>query len=109
MRLVDGKNVRLPFVGLIVFTTIAVTVDLALSRISDAGPSTGESFVLLAAIPGSIVRSLFYGVHGAPPGALNNWVLSIGSSLVWTPILLGLGVGLYTILVILKRARHGAA
>ncbi len=109
MRLVDGRNVRLRFVVLIVFTTIAVTLDLALSRISDSGPSTGESFVLFAAIPGSIVRSLFYGVHGAPPGALNDWVLATGSSLVWTPILIGLGVGLYSILGILERARHGAA
>src|SRR5204863_8806889 len=102
MRLVDGKNVRLPFVVLIVFTTIAVTLDLALSRISDSGASTGESLVLFAAIPGSVVRSLFYGVHGGPPGALNDWVLSIGSSLVWTPILIGLGVGLYSVRSILK-------
>ncbi len=106
MRLVDGKNVRLPFVVLIVFTTIAVALYLALSRMWDSGSSNGESFVLFAAIPGSIVRSLLYGVHGAPRGALNDWVLSIGSSLVWTPILIGLGVGLSSIL---KRARHGAA
>ena len=105
MPLTDGRAVRLPVLALAVFTTIAVAIDFVLSR-SESNPIPGDSFVLVAAIPGAIIRSLFYGVHGAPPGALNDWVLAVGSSLVWTPLVLGVRVG---IRLIVKRVRQGAA
>jgi len=105
MPLANGRAIRLPVLGLALFTTIAVTIHLGLSR-SESNPIPGDSLVLLAAIPGAIIRSLFYGVHGAPPGDLNDWVLAVGSSLVWTSLVLGVGVG---IRLIVKHMRQRAA
>jgi len=105
MPLADGRAIRLPVLALALFTAIAVTIHFVLSR-SESNPIPGDALVLLAAIHGAIIRSLFYGAHGAPPGDLNDWVLACGSSLVWTLLVLGLGVG---IRLIVKHVRQGAA
>ena len=81
----QAKIVRLPIVAFATFVLIAIILDLGLSRVGESPSIPGQSLVLFAAIPGSMIRSLFYGVHGAPADRLNNWVLAVGSALVWTP------------------------
>ena len=104
MRAGGASVVRLTIVALAMFTTVAVALHWALS--AEPGSIVGESFFLYAAIPGAIIRSFLYGVHGGPSGDLNDWVLAVGSSLIWTSLFMGVWVGLSSIL---KHVRQGAA